>query len=116
MVDAAIRRRFSFIELHPDEPPVAGLLRRKFKAEGKNTEPADLLDALNAEIDEADRDLRIGPSYLMRDEAQTDEGLEKIWQLDLLPLLDEHYYGRLTRSEVRERFGLEALRRSLKKK
>ena len=58
----------------------------------------------------------VGPSYLMRDEAQTDEGLEKIWQLDLLPLLDEHYYGRLTRSEVRERFGLEALRRSLKLK
>lgn len=116
MVDAAIRRRFSFIELHPDEAPVSGLLRRQLKAAGKSTEPADLLDALNAEIDEADRDLRIGPSYLMRPEAETPEGLEKIWQLDLLPLLDEHYYGRLTRAEVRERFGLEALRRSTKKK
>jgi len=116
MVDAAIRRRFSFIELHPDEAPVSGLLRRQLESAGKPTEAAELLDALNAEIDEADRDLRIGPSYLMRPEAETDEGLQKIWQLDLLPLLDEHYYGRLTRSEVRERFGLEALRRSLSKK
>lgn len=116
MVDAAIRRRFSFIELHPDEAPVSGLLRRQLESAGKPTEAAELLDALNAEIDEADRDLRIGPSYLMRPEAETEEGLQKIWQLDLLPLLDEHYYGRLTRSEVRERFGLEALRRSLSKK
>ena len=100
----------------PDTPPVAGVLRRHLEARGADTESADLLEALNSEMDDSDRDLRIGPSYLMRDEAQTDEGLEKIWQLDLLPLLDEHYYGRLTRSEVRERFGLEALRRSLKKK
>lgn len=116
MVDAAIRRRFAFLELHPDEAPVAGVLRRQLEAAGKDTEPADLLDALNAEIDEADRDLRIGPSYLMKDEALEPGGLENIWRFDLLPLLEEHYYGRLTRAEVRERFGLEALRRQIRKK
>ena len=30
-----------------------------------------------------------------------------------LPLLEEHYYGRLTRAEVHERFGLAALRRKI---
>lgn len=116
MVDAAIRRRFAFLELHPDEAPVAGLLRRKLEADGASTEPADLLDALNAEMDESDRDLRIGPSYLMKDEALTPAGLDNIWRFDLLPLLEEHYYGRLTRAEVHDRFGLAALRRALRKK
>ena len=113
MVDAAIRRRFAFMELHPDTPPVKGVLRRRLEAEGRSTEPAELLEALNAEIDESDRDLRIGPSYLMKPEAETPEGLERIWRYDLLPLLEEHYHGRLGRAEVHERFGLEALRRQI---
>lgn len=113
MVDAAIRRRFAFMELHPDTPPVAGVLRRHLEARGVSTEPADLLEALNSEIDDSDRDLRIGPSYFMKDEATEPGGLEGIWRYDLLPLLEEHYYGRLTRAEVHERFGLDALRRKI---
>ena len=46
-----------------------------------------------------DRDFQIGPSYLMRDDADTDEGLERIWVYDILPLLEEHYYGRLDRAD-----------------
>jgi 5-methylcytosine-specific restriction enzyme B len=36
--------------------------------------------------------------------------LERIWEHSILPLLEEHYYGRLTRQQVRERFGLRAVR------
>jgi 5-methylcytosine-specific restriction enzyme B len=46
----------------------------------------------------------------MREEAATEEGLERIWRYDILPLLEEHYYGRLTRGQVHERFGLDSLR------
>ena len=31
----------------------------------------------------------------MRPEAGTEEGLARVWKHDILPLLEEHYYGRL---------------------
>ena len=107
LLDAAMRRRFAFIELHPEEPPVRDVLAKFLAA---NADPATaraaLLAALNAAIEDTDRDFKIGPSYLMRAEAETAAGLERIWKHDILPLLEEHYYGRLTRAQVHERFGL----------
>jgi len=111
LVDAAIRRRFAFIELHPDEPPIRDLLTTWLQDQNHpSPERPELLAALNASIGDGDRDIKIGPSYLMRPEAATDAGLERIWRYDLLPLLEEHYYGRLSRSEIVRRFGLEAIR------
>lgn len=113
MVDAAIRRRFAFVELHPDAEPVRGVLSDFLKATGGDPERAELLKALNAVIEDQDRDLRIGPSYLMKPDAATPEGLERVWRYDLLPLLEEHYYGRMSRDAVHQRFGLPSLRASL---
>ncbi|WP_291751888.1 AAA family ATPase [Cellulomonas sp. 73-92] len=113
LVDAAIRRRFSFIEMHPDSEPVASLLDNWLAANHRDGGRADLLRALNAQIGTDDRDFQIGPSYLMRDDADTEQGLERIWDYDILPLLEEHYYGRLDRAQVRERFGLARLRSRL---
>lgn len=110
LLDAAMRRRFSFVELHPDEEPVKGVLSLWLSRSGNNAERATLLAALNAAIEDQDRDLRIGPSYLMRDEASTEEGLVRVWRYDIMPLLEEHYYGRLTRDQIHARFGLSALR------
>jgi 5-methylcytosine-specific restriction protein B len=112
LVDAAIRRRFAFVEMHPDEPPVKDVLATFLSATPQD-ERIGLLRALNATIEDHDRDFRIGP-YLMRPDAASPGGLERIWKYDLLPLLEEHYYGRMSRSEVHERFGLAALRISLK--
>jgi 5-methylcytosine-specific restriction enzyme B len=112
LVDAAIRRRFAFVELHPDDPPVRDVLAKWLAASHKDRdERAGLLHALNNAIDEEDRDFKIGPSYLMRPHAETSSGLERVWRYDLLPLLEEHYYGRLTRSQVHARFGLDTIRR-----
>lgn len=111
MVDAAIRRRFAFVELHPQDGMISGLLERFLKANGKPKLRADLLNALNREIEETNRDLMIGPSYFMKPHAETDEGLEEIWKYELLPLLEEQYFGRLKRDQVREKFGLKAMRR-----
>ena len=49
----------------------------------------------------------------MRPEAATDEGLARIWKHDIMPLLEEHYYGRLTRAQIHERFGLASLHSTL---
>jgi 5-methylcytosine-specific restriction protein B len=109
MMDAAIRRRFAFIELHPKTEPVKGSLLRFLEARQLDTTPALLLDALNDSIDEWDRDLMIGPSYFMKKAAQSPAGLRRIWKYELMPLLEEHYHGQLTRAQLEERFGLEQL-------
>ncbi|CAL9385352.1 DUF4357 domain-containing protein [Streptomyces sp. enrichment culture] len=109
LVDAAMRRRFAFVELSPRTEPTSGLLRRWLEREGKDTEPADLLDALNARIN--DPDFRIGPSYLMKKGTYRDGGLERTWRTKILPLLEEHHYGEGV--DVEKRYGIAALRESL---
>ncbi|MEU2661458.1 AAA family ATPase [Micromonospora sp. NPDC007220] len=111
LVDAAIRRRFAFVELHPDEEPVRSVLNEWLKKRGKadDARPA-LLRALNEAIGESDHDFKIGPSYLMRPGADHEGGLDRVWDHDLLPLLEEHYAGRLSRAAVRSKFGLPAIR------
>ncbi len=109
MMDAAIRRRFAFIELHPQTEPVRGSLRRFLEARGLDSLNADLLDELNNSIDEWDRDLMIGPSYFMKSAAHTPSGLRRIWKYELMPLLEEHYHGQLNRAQLEERFGLDQL-------
>ncbi|MEV0093673.1 AAA family ATPase [Streptomyces sp. NPDC050738] len=106
LVDAAMRRRFAFVELSPRTEPTAGLLARWLKREGRDPEPAHLLDALNARIDDAD--FAIGPSYLMKPGVYRDGGLERTWRTKILPLLEEHHYGEGL--DVAARYGLDALR------
>ncbi|WP_432174101.1 DUF4357 domain-containing protein [Streptomyces sp. Tue6028] len=109
LVDAAMRRRFAFVELSPRTEPTAGLLRRWLTKENKDSEPADLLDALNSRIDDAD--FRVGPSYLMTKGVYRDGGLERTWRTKILPLLEEHHYGEGV--DIEQRYGLAALRESL---
>lgn len=111
MVDAAIRRRFAFVELHPQEGMISGMLERFLDTTGQPTLRADLLNALNSELGDTKRDLMIGPSYFMKEHAETDQGLAEIWKYELLPLLEEHYFGQMSREKIREKFGLAAIRR-----
>jgi len=111
LVDAAMRRRFWFCELHPDEPPVRDLLTRWLESKEYPDLAARLLAELNARIE--DRDFKIGPSYLMRSAAQSSDGMERIWRTQILPLLEEHHFGDLTRAEVVHRYGLDMLRESV---
>ncbi|MFJ4030029.1 McrB family protein [Paenarthrobacter sp. NPDC089989] len=111
MVDAAIRRRFAFVELHPQEGMISGMLERFLATTGQPALRAELLNALNSEIEATNRDLMIGPSYFMKEHAETDQGLAEIWKYELLPLLEEQYFGRLSREKIRDKFGLAAIRR-----
>ncbi|GGV06945.1 DUF4357 domain-containing protein [Streptomyces spectabilis] len=109
LVDAAMRRRFAFIELSPRIEPTRGLLRTWLETEEKDSEPADLLDALNARID--DPDFQVGPSYLMKPGVFRDGGLERTWRTKILPLLEEHHYGEGL--NIESRYGLPELRKML---
>jgi 5-methylcytosine-specific restriction protein B len=110
MVDAAIRRRFAFVELHPQEGMVSGMLERFLETNGQPSLRADLLNALNSEIGSTKRDLMIGPSYFMKEHAATDQGIAEIWKYELLPLLEEQYFGQMSREKIREKFGLATIR------
>jgi 5-methylcytosine-specific restriction protein B len=104
-IDAAMRRRFWFVEFFPNRPPIDGLLRQWLTDAGRPTKPAELLDALNARI--GDPDFAVGPSYLMTSRSATTDGLRAIWGRAILPLLEEHYYG--TGMDVEATFGVDAL-------
>ncbi len=107
LVDAAMRRRFAFVPLHPAEAPASGVLRSWLTSSGLPTRAADLLDELNSRIDDAD--FQIGPSYFMRPAVYEDGGLDRVWRTAILPLLEEHHFGELSRAEVAQRYGLAAI-------
>ncbi|MGW2084637.1 DUF4357 domain-containing protein [Streptomyces sp. NPDC001880] len=109
LVDAAMRRRFAFVELSPRTEPTRGLLRRWLGRQGVDGRPADLLDALNSRID--DEDFLIGPSYLMKKSVHREGGLDRTWRTKILPLLEEHHYGESF--DIAKRYGLDALSQSL---
>jgi 5-methylcytosine-specific restriction protein B len=108
LVDAALRRRFYFIEFAPTDEPVRSVLRKWLERHDLDPEPAELLEALNEKI--ARHEIAIGPSYLMTKDGMQ-PNLDRVWEHSILPVLEEHLYG--TGRNVRNEFGLEALRRSL---
>lgn len=95
-VDAAIRRRFAFTELHPSFAPTSGLLRRWLDEHRKSTLTAEhnldapeVLTELNRQI--GNHDLAIGPSFLMRPSVYSrPDGLQRTWNAAIAPLLAEY--------------------------
>lgn len=108
-VDAAIRRRFAFLSLHPDDDHMRGVLRAWLAGRSLPTAPADLLDELNRRI--RDKDYKIGPSYLMTDECGTERGLSRIWRTGILPVLQELHVA--DGIDVEQQYGLASLRRAV---
>jgi 5-methylcytosine-specific restriction enzyme B len=109
LVDAAMRRRFAFVELSPKIEPTKGLLYRWLEREKKDLEPALLLDALNARI--KDENFKIGPSYLMKPGVYREGGLDRTWRTKILPLLAEHHYGE--EINIERTYGLATLRKAI---
>ena len=108
-IDTAMRRRFAFIELDPRIQPVQGLLARWLARNNLPNEPARLLGALNARL--ADADVAIGPSYLMKKAIyERADGLERVWQYEIMPLLEDLFYGQ---RDLGEQYGLAGLRKAI---
>lgn len=91
LVDAAMRRRFYFVELAPSVAPIDDLLGRWLAQRSLPDLPARLLDELNRRL--GDPDAAIGPSYFMTDHIMKPGRLERIWKHAILPLLEERFYG-----------------------
>jgi len=116
LIDAAMRRRFGFVDLHPSGPPTAGLLaswlQRLVKNENveHNLDAPAVLEALNGRID--DHELALGPSYLMRPQIyRNKDGLARAWETSILPLLADHHYG--APPTVLDKYRLASLRAAL---
>jgi len=108
-IDTAMRRRFAFIELDPRIPPVQGLLTRWLASRNLPNEGALLLDLLNSRL--ADADAAIGPSYLMKDSIyQREDGLDQVWQYEIMPLLEDLFYGQ---RDLTDLYGLDSLRKAI---
>ncbi|WP_421083823.1 McrB family protein [Rothia nasimurium] len=104
LVDSAMRRRFAFFNLHPEQEPTANVLELWARKQNLSGVVLDAWKELNRRI--PNPDLKVGPSYFMRKEAFTEEGLKLIWDSEILPLLDEYFYGQ---TGTRERFALNTI-------
>ncbi len=119
LVDAALRRRFRFLHFPPAMAPLeeaygfSGEVELESLATGGD--PADSLlalsilawDRLNTQIREVaqlGRGKQIGHSYLLGidRETETTEQIEQIvdtWKFEILPLLEEYYFGQFVEIE-----------------
>ncbi len=105
LVDLALRRRFHFVEFHPDRPPVRDLLSRWLERRASDmTWVAAVVERANEKLD--DRQAAIGPSYFMKRDLD-DDMVRLIWEHNVLPYVEEHLYGEPQRLAE---FGLDRLR------
>ena len=108
-IDTAMRRRFAFVELDPRIPPVRGLLARWLTEHHLPLDAARLLDELNKRLE--DSDAAIGPSYLMKEAIyRRTDGLDRVWQYDIMPLLEDLFYGQ---RDLTEHYGLPGIRKAI---
>ena len=109
LVDLALRRRFYFVEFHPDDEPVKGVLRRWLAENAPDDMEwlADVVEQVN-ELLEADRHAAIGPSYFMK-QGLDEAAVKRIWKHSVLPYIEERRFGG---DAVTEEFGLDRLRRA----
>jgi len=114
-LDAAVRRRFHFVALDPNDEPTKSLLRNWLAAENLPALPADVLDELNRRLVTKNeyRVPPVGPAYLMKKELypnkDVDGGLRLVWKTQIEPLLREYFDGDEA-IDVNAEFGLEALK------
>jgi 5-methylcytosine-specific restriction protein B len=104
LLDAAMRRRFAFVELHPATEPTASMLTKWLDRKGLPPDSGALLTLLNSAIE--DRDAHIGPSYFMTAD-QSKKRLARVWRTQIVPLLQETHYDRW--ASMASRFDFETL-------
>ncbi|MDE0187871.1 MAG: AAA family ATPase [bacterium] len=99
LVDLALRRRFYFVEFHPDDEPIKSLLRKWMQANAPDMDwVADVIKLANRKLED-DRHVAIGPSYFMGTDEEgnavvTDEtSVHRIWKHSVLPYIEEHLFG-----------------------
>ena len=108
LVDLALRRRFYFVDFHPDEEPVKSVLRQWLREEAPDMDwLAGVVDLANERLRD-DRHAAIGPSYFMKP-GLNDEIVRRVWKHSVLPYIGERFFGDDDRLDE---FDLDQLRRS----
>ena len=111
LVDLALRRRFHFVNFHPDKGLIKGLLGHwlnKHRLE-KFLWLERVLQKANEKLD--DQHAAIGPSYFMpKDKKLDDERVRRIWKHNVLPYIEERLFGQHNRLDE---FDLKKLRGEL---
>lgn len=113
LVDLALRRRFYFVDFHPDAYPVQGLLRRYLRASAPSMVwVADVVDEANRLLAQNgyDRQVAVGPSYFMRP-GLDDATVARIWRYGVFPYIEECLFGQ--GDSQLPQFKLDALRQSV---
>jgi 5-methylcytosine-specific restriction protein B len=89
LLDSALRRRFSFTEMLPK----SSVIKDKISITG--IEVANLFETINSRIEFLiDKDHTIGHSYFLKiKDNQTIEALALIFKNEIIPLLNEYFYG-----------------------
>ena len=99
VIDSALRRRFEFVEMLPDSTI---LTEEKVKVEGIEIEK--LLDTINQRIEFLiDKEHVIGHSYFLKDSFKknpTIANLAIIFKNEIIPLLQEYFYGDFEKIEL----------------
>lgn len=93
LLDMALRRRFRFVDLLTDQPPLKGLLRRFLDEKAPDMAfLADMLDEVNRQLNDAHAS--IGPShFLLKDiRTLTEEKAQQIWKYSILPALADRFF------------------------
>ena len=93
LVDHALRRRFAFLELAPNYD----LLRhyhQKYNPDLNLDGLIRVLERLNSQID---KHYQVGVTFFMR--PHLSQELRDIWEMEILPYLDEYFFDQLERIE-----------------
>ena len=92
LVDLALRRRFYFVEFHPDDEPVRDVLHDWLADKAPGMEwVADVVINVNEKLKD-DRHAAIGPSYFMKDGLDR-AAVERVWKHSVLPYIEECLFG-----------------------
>jgi MoxR-like ATPase len=95
LIDQALRRRFSFLDMPPDGEVLAAWLRaHPPRAGGEFAEAVvGLFERVNARLrEDAGAQVQVGHSYFMVPELD-EARLAVLWEHHVLPLLDEYFAG-----------------------
>ena len=111
LVDLALRRRFYFVDFHPDEEPIKGVLHRWIEEKAPSMIwVADVVGRANAKQQlKDDRHAAIGPSYFMKD-SLNDADVRRIWEHSVKPYIEERLF--VDREGLNE-FDLDKLKRTI---
>ncbi|CAB4712170.1 MAG: EVE domain-containing protein [Actinobacteria bacterium] len=110
LLDAALRRRFHFMSLYPDDDGFSTLLSRWLSERSPDMLwVADVVAEANRRLD--DRHRSIGPSHFLKS-GLTEKRVAQIWKHSILPYIADQFFGR--EKEV-DRFELDVLRKAISK-